>query len=325
MTDPLTTLPDVTPLSCQRELSFTEFNRVISELMERDRVLEEAVLAFTDEAYLQNTVKVLKATQLILGQDLVDSVIIAGQLPVGFKDFANFELDTNSRLTALESTTTITSADPNTSPRSVKSVVEGMATTLAAFADELAAFKAQLDAITALTSDIVAVKTTIDNLAKRVTDLESLTASMSDELRNARKEFASDPSKKLVDKINAMDSVSRALRQRVDSLTKEVTDARSADRYDTLAEHIGDIESTIEALQNTLNTLRGAGAVNSIRVGRSMLHGDVELIPGSNIAITRERNGYRFDVIDFGTCIDLAAPKVDPNNCCGPNTPSFGN
>ena len=320
-----TSLPGVTPITCQRELSFTEFTRVITELMERDRVLEEAVLAFTDEAYLQNTVKVLAAAQLILGQDLVDAVVAAGQLPVGFSNFATFEADTENRLISLEGLANITSTDPDVSPRSVKSVVEGMQTTLTAVADQVTAFGEQLAEIAALTSDLVAVKTSIDTLAKRVTDLEALTASMSDELRNARKEYASDPSKRLVDKINSMDSISTSLRQKVDALTKEVTDARSADRYDTLAEHIGDIESTIEAFQDTLNSLQGAGSVNSLRVGRSMLHGDVELVPGSNIAITRERNGFRIDVVDVGSVVDLGAPRIDPNNCCTPGTPSFGN
>ena len=320
----LTSLPEVTPLSCQRELTFTEFNRIITELMMRDRVLEEAVLDFTNTAYLQNTVKMLQATELILGTDLMSIVISSGILPTNVDDFDTFQASSKARLDALESATTVTATDTE-SPRSLKSVVEGLQNTMTAFSTALTDFSTQLAAITALTSDLIGVKSTLESLNKRVTDLESLTADLSDELRNARKEFASDPSKRLVDKINAMDSTSRGLRQRVDALTKEVTDARSADRYDTLAQHIGAIEANVEALQDALESLSGKGNVTGIRVGRSILHGDVELIPGSNIAITRERNGYRIDVADIGTVVDLAAPVIDPNACCGPGRPSFGN
>ncbi len=319
----LSSLPEVTPLSCQRELSFTEFNRVITELMQRDRVLEEAVLAFTDEAFLQNTVKMLQATEIILGSDLMQSVIASGILPVGVDSYENFQVDAKARLANLELETTIVTGDQ--APRSLKSVVDGLVTTTQAFATELATFATQLEEIVALTSDIAAVKATMDSLDRRVTDLESLTADMADEIRNARKELATDPSKRLVDKIDAMDSVSRALRQRVDSLTKEITDARSADRYDTLAQHIGAIESNVESLQETLERIRGKGAVSGIKSGRSILHGDVELIPGSNVAITRERNGFRIDVVEIGTVVDLGAPSIDPNNCCGPGRPTFGN
>ncbi len=319
----LSSLPEVTPLSCNRELSFTEFNRIITELMTRDRVLEEAVLAFTDEDFLQNTVKMLQATEIILGSDLMQAVIASGILPVGVDNYADFQVDVKQRLANLELETTVTTGDQ--APRSLKSVVDGLVTTTQAFATELTTFAAQLDEIKALTSDIAAVKATMDSLDRRVTDLESLTADLSDEVRNARKELASDPSKRLVDKIDAMDSISRALRQRVDSLTKEVTDARSADRYDTLAQHIGAVESNVEALQETLERIKGKGAVTGIKSGRSILHGDVELIPGSNIAITRERNGFRFDVVEIGTVVDLGAPSIDPNNCCGPGRPTFGN
>ena len=168
-----TSLPGVTPITCQRELSFTEFTRVITELMERDRVLEDAVLAFTDEAYLQNTVKVLQATKLILGTDLVDAVVAAGQLPVGFSDFATFEADAEARLASLEELNTITGATPEVSPRSVKSVVEGMQTTLVAVADQVAAFGAQLAEIAALTSDLITIQTSLATLSKRATDLEA--------------------------------------------------------------------------------------------------------------------------------------------------------
>lgn len=319
----LSSLPDVTPLSCQRDLSFTEFNRIISELMTRDRVLEEAVLAFTDEAYLQNTVKMLKALELIVGSDLLQAVISSGALPVDFLDLATFEANTNATLAELQQATTVT--DGTNAPRSIKSVVDGLTNTMTAFSGLLSTFQAELDNIKAMTDQIGQVQTLLTSLDKRVTDLEALVGDLSAEITNARKEYASDPSKRLVDKIDAMDSVSRSLTQKVNALTKEVTDARSADRYDTLAQHIGAVESSVEALQDSLEILTGKGQVTGIRVGRSILHGDVELIPGSNIAITRERNGYRIDVADIGTVVDLSAPVIDPNNCCGPGRPSFGN
>lgn len=323
MTEILTSLPDVTPLSCMERPTFTELNRVITQLMIRDRVLEEAVLAFTDEAFLQNTVKLLNATKLILGPDTVDAVIAAGQLPVGFEPYDFFQLEVKSRLDALELNTTILTGD--LAPRTLKSVVEGNQTTLAALSEQMAAFQSDLDKIKALTNDIVAVKATVDALNARVATLESVVAQVSDELRIARKEFSTDPSKKLIDKIDAMDSIAVAQKQRIDALAKEIIDARSADRFDTLAEHIGDIEGQINTLQDTLEALQGKGSVNGVKAGRSILHGVVELIPGSNIAITRERNGFRIDVVDFGTCVDLSAPKIDANNCCGPGNPNFGN
>lgn len=319
----LSSLPDVTPLSCQRDLSFTEFNRIISELMTRDRVLEEAVLAFTDETYLQNTVKMLKALELIVGEDLMSTVISSGALPPSVESFAIQQVTQASQIAELQQATTVT--DGENSPRSLKSVVDGLTNTMIGFSGLLATFQVELDNIKAMTDLIGQVQTTLVSLNKRVTDLEALVGDLSSEIQNARKEYASDPSKRLVDKIDAMDSVSRALTQKVNSLTKEVTDARSADRYDTLAQHIGAVESSVEALQDSLEILTGKGQVTGIRVGRSILHGDVELIPGSNIAITRERNGYRIDVADIGTVVDLSAPVIDPNNCCGPGRPSFGN
>lgn len=319
----LSSLPNVTPLACQRELSFTEFNRIISELMTRDRVLEEAVLAFTDEAYLQNTVKMLKALELIVGEDLLQSVISSGVLPVTFANLDTFESTTTAAIAELQQATTVT--EGGSAPRSIKSVVDGLTNTMTAFSGLLTTFQAELDGIKAMTEQIGKVQTTLTSLDRRVTDLEALVGDLSAEITNARKEYASDPSKRLVDKIDAMDSVSRALTQKVNALTKEVTDARSADRYDTLAQHIGAVESSVEALQDSLEILKGKGQVTGIRVGRSILHGDVELIPGSNIAITRERNGYRIDVADIGTVVDLSAPVIDPNNCCGPGRPSFGN
>jgi len=319
-----TTLPDVTPLSCVQKLTFVEINRAITELMMRDRVLEDAVLAFTDEAFLQNTVKVLSATQVILGQDLVNAVIAANNmLPTGVLDFAAFQTEIAQRVTSLESATTIDTGQNQ--PLSLKSVVESTQVTLAALNDAITAFATELAAIKAITDDIVAVKTTVDAMNKRLTDVEALLADLSDEVKQARKEYASDPSKRLIDKIDSMDSEILALQQTTAALEKEIVDARSADRFDTLAERLGSIESSVETIQDTLNNLAGRGNVNGLRVGRSILHGEVELIPGSNIAITRERNGYRFDVVDTGTCIDLGAPKIDPNNCCGPGNPNFGN
>ena len=319
----LSSLPEVTPLSCQRELAFTEFNRIISELMARDRVLENAVLAFTDEIYLQNTVKMLKALNLIIGEDLMTSVITSGALPPGVESFAIQQATQASQIADLQQATQVTDGD--NAPRSLKSVVDGLTNTMTAFSGLLTSFQTQLEGIVAMTSQISSVQTQLASLNSRVTDLEALVSDLSSEVTNARKEFASDPSKRLVDKIDAMDSISTSLAQKVTALMKEVTDARSADRYDTLAEHIGAVESSVEALQNALEVLVGSGAVSGVRVGRSVLHGDVELIPGSNIAITRERNGFRIDVVEIGTVVDLGAPTVDPNNCCGPNRPTFGN
>jgi len=322
MTD--TTLPDVTPLSCAQKLTFIEINRLVTELMMRDRSLEEAVLAFTNEAFLHNTVKVLAAAQLILGQDLVDTVIAANnQLPVGVLDFSAFQTELSARVASLESATTVTSGDSQ--PLSLKSVVESSQVTLAALNDAVTAFGVQLAAIKAVTDDVVAIKTTVDAMNKRLTDVEALLADLSDEVKQARKEFASDPSKRLIDKIDDIDSKILALQQTSSALSKEIVDARSADRFDTLAERLGSIESSIETLQTTIDNLSGRGNVNGIKVGRSVLHGEVEFIPGTNIAITRERNGYRFDMVDTGTCVDFAAPKIDPNNCCGGGNTNFGN
>jgi chromosome segregation ATPase len=226
-------------------------------------------------------------------------------------------------VTSLEAATTIDTGQNQ--PLSLKSVVESTQVTLAALNDAITAYAAELAAIKAITDDIVAVKTTVDAMNKRLTDVEALLADLSDEVKQARKEYASDPSKRLIDKIDSMDSEILALQQTTAALEKEIVDARSADRFDTLAERLGSIESSIESIQDALNNLAGRGNVNGLRVGRSILHGEVELIPGSNIAITRERNGYRFDIVDNGTCVDLGAPKIDPNNCCGNGNPNFGN
>ena len=94
MTD-LSSLPSVTPLSAANKQTFTEFNRIITELMVRDRVLEESLLAFTDSAYLQNTVKILAATEQILGPELVQNVIDANNLlPLNFQNLLNFQTTT---------------------------------------------------------------------------------------------------------------------------------------------------------------------------------------------------------------------------------------
>jgi hypothetical protein len=323
MTD--TSLPDVMPLSCAQKLTFVEINRAITELMMRDRVLEEAVLAFTDEAFLQNTVKVLSATEVILGSDLMQAVIAANNmLPVGVQDFQTFQSEIASRVTSLEDATTVTSGSQQ--PLSLKSVVEGTQTTLAALNTAIEAFAAELAAIKAVTDSISSLSSTVTAMEKRLADAEALLADLSDEVKQARKEFATDPSKRLIDKIDAIDSNILALQQTTDALQKEIVDARSADRFDTLAERLGSIESSIETLQDTINNLSGKGNVNGLRVGRSILHGEVEIIPGSGIAITRERNGLRIDVADSGTCVDLGAPKIDANNgCCGPGNPNFGN
>ena len=324
MTD-TTNLPEVTPLSCVPGLTFIEINRAISQLMARDRALEEAFYDFTSESFLQNTVKMLSATSLILGQDLMNSVIAANnQLPTGFEDFSTFQSEMMQRVASLEDATTVTSTDSST-PLSIKSVVQSTQVTLTALNDAITAFGTQLAAMQALTNNITAITTTVTAMNTRLTNVESLLADLSDEVKQARKEFASDPSKRLIDKIDAIDSEILALQQTTEAMSKEIVDARSADRFDTLAEHIGSIEDSIESLQSTLNTLVGSGNVTSVRVGRSILHGEVELIPGSNIAITRERNGYRIDVVDAATCIDFAATKVDPNNCCGSGNPNFGN
>jgi cell division protein FtsL len=209
---------------------------------------------------------------------------------------------------------------------SLKSVVEGTQTTLAALNTAVEAFAVQLAAIQALTGDITSIKTSVEAMDSRLTDAEALIADLSDEVKQARKEFANDPSKRLIDKIDSIDSQIVSMQLVTESLTKEIVDARSADRFDTLGERIGSLESDLEATQETLQTLQGKGSVTGFKVARSILHGNVELIPGSNIAITRERNGFRIDVVDVGSVIDLGAPRIDPNNCCtGNSNPNFGN
>ena len=324
MTD-LSSLPSVTPLSAANKQTFTELNRIITELMVRDRVLEESLLAFTDSAYLQNTVKILAATEQILGPELVQNVIDANNLlPLNFQNLLNFQTTTSESLQSLQESVTFTQGDSQ--PMSLKSVVEGTQTTIAALNTAVEAFGTQLAAIQALTGDITSIKTSVDALNSRLTDAEALIADLSDEIKQARKEFANDPSKRLIDKIDSIDSQIVSMQLTTERLTKEIVDARSADRFDTLGERIGSLESDLEATQETLQTLQGKGSVTGFKVGRSILHGNVELIPGSNIAITRERNGFRIDVVDVGSVIDLGAPRIDPNNCCtGNSNPNFGN
>lgn len=321
----LSSLPSVTPLSAANKQTFTELNRIITELMARDRVLEESLLAFTDSAYLQNTVKILAATEQILGPELVQNVIDANNLlPLNFQNFLNFQTTTSESLQSLQESVTFTQGDSQ--PMSLKSVVEGTQTTIAALNTAVEAFGTQLAAIQALTGDITSIKTSVDALDSRLTDAEALIADLSDEIKQARKEFANDPSKRLIDKIDSIDSQIVSMQLTTERLTKEIVDARSADRFDTLGERIGSLESDLEATQETLQTLQGKGSVTGFKVGRSILHGNVELIPGSNIAITRERNGFRIDVVDVGSVIDLGAPRIDPNNCCtGNSNPNFGN
>jgi cell division protein FtsL len=293
--------------------------------MTRDRVLEESVLAFTDSIYLQNTVKILAATEQILGPELVQNVINANNLlPLNFQNLLNFQTTTSESLQSLQESVTFTQGDSQ--PMSLKSVVEGTQTTLAALNTAVEAFAVQLAAIQALTGDITSIKTSVEAMDSRLTDAEALIADLSDEVKQARKEFANDPSKRLIDKIDSIDSQIVSMQLTTESLTKEIVDARSADRFDTLGERIGSLESDLEATQETLQTLQGKGSVTGFKVGRSILHGNVELIPGSNIAITRERNGFRIDVVDVGSVIDLGAPRIDPNNCCtGNSNPNFGN
>ena len=320
-----TLLPEVTPLSCQRQLSFTEFNRAITELIVRDRILEEAVLNFTNSEALQNSAAMLAAINIILGADLMATVISSGALPVGVSDFATFQALVTQQIAALQAATTITDPSNPNVPLSLQSVVSGLVATVNANNTAIAAFQAQLAAIVASTPALTAIQSTLTSYGTRLTSLEALTADMSQELTNARVEYASDPTKRLVDKIQAMDAAIAASQQQIAALTKEIVDARDASLYDTLAEHLGAISASVEALSEVVNTLGGNGTVQGLKVGRSILHGVPELIPGVGIAITRERNGFRIDQVDFGTVVDLSQQRIDPNNCAGPGAPSFGN
>lgn len=325
MAGPLTSLPPVKPLSCQSQLTFTEFNRVVSDLMIRDRVLEEALINFTSVSSLQLTASLLSATETILGKDLVADVIASGALPGDFQDFATFQAMVTDRLGTLEKNTIVTDEDGE-NPKSLKALVLSNQQTIGALNSAIDEFDKELAGIKALTDDIAAVKEVVDTVNTRISDLENLLGDLADEVKNARKELASDPSKRLVDKIDAIDSAIVALQTTLNAVVKEMVDARSADRFDSVAERIGELESNLEAFEETLSNLRGRGIVTGIKVGRSILHGVTELIPGSNIAITRERNGLRIDVVEKATCIDMSAPIGDPNAaCCGPSNVTIGN
>lgn len=319
-----TTLPAVDPFACNRELTFGEFNLRIGQLLERDRVLEQAVTNFTNAAELTRISELLDAVELLLGEDLVQSVIDDGLLPADVKDFSTFQTDTEQRITEIEAANIITEADGTS--RSLKSLALNNQQNIVALTARIDQLETDLEAVSEITDDIDFIKTTLESQESRLADLEVIVADVAQEVKNARREFADDPAKRLIDKIDNLDGRIESNLSNIKALIKEVTDARAPDRFDTLAERIGALESSIEEVFEALNTLQGRGTVTGIRVGRSILHGDVELIPGSNLAITRERNGYRVDIVDIGTCVDLAAPIVDPNNgCCPPGNANFGN
>ena len=319
-----TTLPSVDPFACNRELTFSEFNLRIGQLVERDRLLEQAVVNFTNAADLPRISELLDAIELLLGEDLVQSVIDDGLLPAGVRDFDVFQADTEQRVTEIEGANTITESDGST--RSLKSLALNNQQNIIALTQRVDQLDEDLEAARAIAGDIEFIKTTLESQNSRLSDLEVIVADVAQEVKNARREFADDPAKRLIDKIDNLDGRIESNLRDTKALIKEITDARAPDRFDTLAERIGSLEASIEEVFDKINSLQGRGVVTGIRVGRSILHGDVELIPGSNHAITRERNGYRFDTVDLGTCVDLAAPIVDPNNgCCPPGNPNFGN
>lgn len=321
----VSTLPPVTPILAQRELSFTEFNRAIGELSARDRVLEEAVQNFTSQAGLATTASLLAATEKILGEDLVAAVVSAGALPAGILSFADLQATYGERLTAVEELTVVTDTD-GLNPRSLKAVVLSNQATIAAVNAKVDAFATELEALSAITDDIDAIKAVTDSVNSRLTTAEQVLADLSDEVRNARKEFADDPNKRLVDKIDSIDGNITAAQQTVSSLVKEITDARSPDQYDTLGARIGALESSIESINEVVSLLQGRGVVTGIKVGRTIRHGMIELIPGSNIALTPERAGFRVDVVEKATCIDATAPIGDPNAaCCAPGSSQIAN
>lgn len=323
---PLSTLPPVTPLFCQSNLTFTEFNRIVTELVSRDRVLEEAVVNFTSVAGLARTASLLSAAEIILGTNITELVIASGVLPEGFLSFEDFQNTMAERVSTLEQNTIVTVADGVTTPQTLKALSLSNQANIANLQSQLDAFSKTLASVTALTDQIKSINDIVSTVNSRLDTLESIQADQADELKNARKEFAQDPSKRLVDKIDEMDGVSEALQTNVTAAVKEITDARAPDRFDSLAERLGSMESSMESFSETLSLLQGRGAVTGVKSGRSILHGNIELIPGSNIALTRERNGIRIDVVDKATCIDTQAPIGDPNGpCCGPSSVTIGN
>lgn len=319
-----TTLPEVDPIQCLTNLTFAEWQRVISQLMSRDRELEVAILTLTNALDLSQLGATLQATRQILGSALVDNVILNGTLPTDFDSFFVFQNEMKDRVQELENS--ITFVDSEGTPRTIRSLTLNNQVSIQNINQTLDEFDAELQVFRDVAGDIEAIKSFVDTVDARVNDIEALLADLALEIRNARKEFADDPSKRLIDKIDSMDGEVASIRSRINGLVKEVTDARSPDRFDSLAEHLGDIEGSVEELSERLDFLGGQGQVSGLKIGRSILHGQVELIPGANIALTRERNGIRIDVVDMGTCVDYGAPKIDPNfGCCGPANPNFGN
>lgn len=317
-------LPDVKPLSCNTNLTFTEWQRIVSDLMARDRTLEAAFLDLTRSLDLQALGAILNATQVILGPELVTQVAGSGAMPDNLENFEVFQRETNDRLGTIESSVTFT--DLEGTPRSIKALALNNQANIQSLNQKVDEFDQELEDIKEITDDIDAIKEFVDNVEARLKDVEELSSDTAAEVKNARKEFADQPGKRLIDKIDAMDSERQSMLTKLNAAIKELTDARSPDRFDTLAERMGDLESQLEDINEQINLLQGQGTVTGIKVGRSVLTGQVEIIPGSNFAIVRERNGYRMNVVDFGTCVDYAAPKIDPNNgCCGPNNPNFGN
>lgn len=319
-----TELPEVDPIKCNSQLTFTEWQRVVTQLMARDRVLEQAILVAMGTTDLQRMATLVSAYELVLGRGLVDQTATLGVLPQGFEDYATFFGRVNSRLGELETNTRFT--DPDGTDRSIKALAQNNEANIRDLNRKVDRLDADLEAIKDLTDEIEQVNQFVGSVDNRVRDLELQVGDLAAEIRNARKEFSNDPSRRLIDKIDSIDGLINSLRTSLRAVQREITDARAPDRFDSLAERMGDLESGAEQLRELLQNLQGRGIVAGIRVGRSVLRGEVELIPGANIAITRERNGYRIDVVDFGTCVDYSAPKIDPNNgCCPPSNASFGN
>lgn len=320
----LTNLPPVQPLVAQNNLTFTEFNRVIQSLLMRDRVLEESFLLALTNVDITNLNALLAAVNVILGAQLIASVETTGALPADLQEFDTFQRSANDQLATLNDAVIAQDAQGNN--RSIKSLTLNNQASIAALTAEVDGFQAQLASIEAVTSQIASINTFVAQINQELADTQALVADVAEEVKNARAQFATDPSKRLIDEINSLTAVADSTTQTLNALVQEVTTARSPDRFDTLAERLGSIESTLQSIQTQLTSLTGNGTVTGIKVGRSILHGDVEFMPGGNIAITRERNGYRVDVVDNGTCVDLAAAKIDPNNGqCGPRDPNFGN
>lgn len=319
-----TQLPEVDPLKCPSQLTFTEWQRIVTQLMARDRVLEEAVIFALGTGNLQQISSLVAAYQIILGPGLVDQVATLGALPEGFVAYESWYGVTNDRLDQLESSTTFTDSENVT--RSIKTLALNNEANISALNVKVDGLEEDLASINEVVGQINEINEFVNTINARVEDIEEQLGDLAAEVRNARKEFANDPSKRLVDKIDSIDANIATLRSTLRALEKEVTDARSPDRFDNLAERLGDLESSLENLFELLQNLQGRGVITGLRVGRTNLHGEVELIPGANIAITRERNGYRIDVVDYGTCVDYSAPKIDPNNgCCPPGNANFAN